>query len=161
MRIEPADSSETARSNLSGRPQPRPADSQFLQIIEKNLAPRQTLKSLAEAADELLARTAELPDSDQGLLHALTEYRYAVFAFVSATDRLTATAVISGSAEAESLADVGAEQLGDAPPEVSVSAVWSEGIAGGDGISSLVDEQDVGRVTEVAGEPLGESLGDR
>ena len=90
MSSEPVAGSESASSNLSGCPQSRPADSQFMQAIDRDLTPQQTLRSLAEDARELLARTAELPDSEQGLLHTLTEYRFAVFAFVKATERLTA-----------------------------------------------------------------------
>jgi hypothetical protein len=39
------------------------------------------------AARDLLARTAELPDSKRELLAVLSEYRAAVFAFASESDR--------------------------------------------------------------------------
>lgn len=45
------------------------------------------LRSLTEASRDLLIRTAELPDTEQGLLVALTEYRHVVCAFAAAADR--------------------------------------------------------------------------
>jgi hypothetical protein len=49
---------------------------------------RAALRGLASAGKHLLARSAELPDTELGLLEVLVEYRYAVFAFVTATERL-------------------------------------------------------------------------
>ena len=46
------------------------------------------LSVLARASRDLLRRTAELPDTEQGLLLALTEYRHAVYAFAEAADKL-------------------------------------------------------------------------
>ena len=43
---------------------------------------------LAQVSRDLLRRTAELPDTEQGLLLALTEYRHAVYAFSEAADKL-------------------------------------------------------------------------
>jgi hypothetical protein len=43
---------------------------------------------LARASRELLHRTAELPDTEQGLLVALTEYRYAVYALAALAEQL-------------------------------------------------------------------------
>ena len=43
---------------------------------------------LARVSRDLLRRTAELPDTEQGLLLALTEYRHAIFAFAEAADKL-------------------------------------------------------------------------
>lgn len=40
------------------------------------------LRAIASASQELLGRTAELPDTEAELLTVLAEYRYAVFAFV-------------------------------------------------------------------------------
>ena len=40
------------------------------------------LHVIAEASRDLLNRTAELPDTEQGLLVTLTEYRHAVHAWV-------------------------------------------------------------------------------
>jgi hypothetical protein len=45
---------------------------------------------MADEGRELLRRTAELPDSEQGLLDVLTEYRHAVYAFVAITSGVTA-----------------------------------------------------------------------
>jgi hypothetical protein len=46
------------------------------------------LSALARASRDLLRRTAELPDTEPGLLLALTEYRHAVYAFGVATEKL-------------------------------------------------------------------------
>ena len=43
---------------------------------------------LPKQAADLLRRSAELPDSEQGLLTVLAEYRYAVYALVAISDRL-------------------------------------------------------------------------
>ena len=43
---------------------------------------------LARASCDLLRRTAELPDTEQGLLLALTEYRHAVYAFAAFAEKL-------------------------------------------------------------------------
>lgn len=58
----------------------------YLQCIE--MAPLPGLRALTEASRDLLRRTAELPDGEQGLLAALIEYRYAVYAFVATADRI-------------------------------------------------------------------------
>jgi hypothetical protein len=44
------------------------------------------LHALSAASRDLLRRTAELPESEQGLLAVLAEYRHAVYAFVAAAD---------------------------------------------------------------------------
>jgi hypothetical protein len=41
------------------------------------------LRALTAAASDLLRNTAELPDTEQGLLLALTEYRQAIFALTN------------------------------------------------------------------------------
>jgi hypothetical protein len=46
------------------------------------------LKSLTQLGNDLLRRTAELPDTEQGLLLVLAEYRYAVFTFVAVAGRV-------------------------------------------------------------------------
>lgn len=46
------------------------------------------LSALAQASRDLLRRTAELPDTEQGLLLALTEYRHAVHAFAAVAEKL-------------------------------------------------------------------------
>ena len=46
------------------------------------------LRVLARASRDLLRRTAELPDTEQGLLLALTEYRHAVYAFAAVAEKL-------------------------------------------------------------------------
>jgi hypothetical protein len=46
------------------------------------------LHDLTVAACDLLRRTAELPDTEHGLLLVLTEYRQAVFAFTSVGAKL-------------------------------------------------------------------------
>lgn len=46
------------------------------------------LSALARASRDLLCRTAELPDTEQGLLLALTEYRHAVYAFAAVAEKL-------------------------------------------------------------------------
>jgi hypothetical protein len=56
--------------------------------IADGLAPASALRALAEAGRDLLRRTAELPDTERELLSVLGEYRYAVFAFTAAADRL-------------------------------------------------------------------------
>jgi hypothetical protein len=48
------------------------------------------LSALTEVSRELLRSTAELPDSEQGLLAVLIEYNYAAYAFVAAADRVCA-----------------------------------------------------------------------
>ena len=54
----------------------------------ETMPPLPALKSLTERGRDLLRRTAELPDTEQGLLTVLAEYRYAVFTFVAVADRL-------------------------------------------------------------------------
>ena len=64
-----------------------PASEQsYLQYVE--LPPLPALRALTEASRDLLRRSAELPDSEQGLLSVLAEYRYAVYALVAISDRL-------------------------------------------------------------------------
>lgn len=53
-----------------------------------NMAPLPGLRALTEVSRDLLRRTAELPDTEQCLLAVLTEYRYAVYAFVASVDRI-------------------------------------------------------------------------
>lgn len=55
----------------------------FLQYV--NMPPLAALQALANASRDLLRNTAELPDSEQGLLDVLAEYRYAVYAFLAIT----------------------------------------------------------------------------
>lgn len=64
----------------------RNASDSYLRCVE--MAPLPGLRALTEASRDLLRRTAELPDSEQGLLAVLIEYRYAVYAFVAAADRI-------------------------------------------------------------------------
>lgn len=64
----------------------RNASQVYLQFLE--MAPLPGLRALTEASRDLLRRTAELPDSEQGLLAVLIEYRYAVYAFIAAADRV-------------------------------------------------------------------------
>ena len=46
------------------------------------------LHALSLVGRDLLRRTAELPDAEQGLLAVLTEYRYALHAFSGVAERL-------------------------------------------------------------------------
>jgi len=55
----------------------------YLQYVE--MPPLAALQGLANASRELLRHTAELPDSEQGLLDVLAEYRYAVYTFLAIT----------------------------------------------------------------------------
>jgi hypothetical protein len=54
----------------------------------QNPPPLPTPHSLAAAARELLARTAELPGSKRDLMAVLSEYRAVVHAFAAAADRM-------------------------------------------------------------------------
>jgi hypothetical protein len=69
---------------------PATADVALPELAElaDGLAPASALRALAEAGRDLLRRTAELPDTERELLSVLGEYRYAVFAFTAAADRL-------------------------------------------------------------------------
>jgi len=62
------------------------ADQCYLQCL--GMAPIPALRALTEASRDLLRRSAELPDSEQGLLAVLAEYRYAVFTLVAIADGL-------------------------------------------------------------------------
>jgi hypothetical protein len=53
------------------------------------MAPMPALRALTEASRDLLRRSAELPDSEQGLLAVLAEYRYAVYTLVAIADGLS------------------------------------------------------------------------
>jgi hypothetical protein len=53
-----------------------------------NMAPIPGLRALIEVSRDLLRRTAELPETEQGLLGVLAEYRYAVYAFAALADAL-------------------------------------------------------------------------
>jgi hypothetical protein len=64
------------------------ASRSYLQCAE--MPPLPALRELAEVGRDLLRRTAELPDSEQGLLEVLIEYRYAVYAFAAAADKVCA-----------------------------------------------------------------------
>lgn len=75
-------------SRSRSQDQPGPADSQFLQIAGQDTSALAALQALTEAARDLLSRTAELPDTEHGLLLVLREYRYAVFAFTSVIEKL-------------------------------------------------------------------------
>lgn len=46
------------------------------------------LRGLTDVGRDLLRATAELPDTEQGLLQVLAAYRYAVFAFVNVGAKL-------------------------------------------------------------------------
>jgi len=46
------------------------------------------LRGLTAVGRNLLATTAELPDTEQGLLEVLVAYRYAVYAFVNVLAKL-------------------------------------------------------------------------
>jgi len=63
-------------------------DQSYLQCLE--MAPLPALRALSEASRDLLRRSAELPDSEQGLLTVLVEYRYAVYTLVAIADGLCA-----------------------------------------------------------------------
>lgn len=52
------------------------------------MAATPALRTLANAGRDLLLRTAELPDTEQGLLFVLAEYRYLVFTFAAIANRL-------------------------------------------------------------------------
>jgi hypothetical protein len=60
----------------------------YLQSL--GMVPEPGLRALTEASRDLLRRSAELPDSEQGLLVVLAEYRYAVYALVAIADGLSA-----------------------------------------------------------------------
>lgn len=79
---------EADPSCSSAHHQPGPPDSQFLQIASQGTPALAALQALAEVARDLLGRTAELPETEHGLLLALREYRYAVFAFTSVVEKL-------------------------------------------------------------------------
>lgn len=53
-----------------------------------SLPPLLALHALTLVGRDLLRRTAELPDAEQGLLAVLTEYRYALHAFSGLAERL-------------------------------------------------------------------------
>jgi hypothetical protein len=54
------------------------------------MPPLPAVRALSEAGRDLLRRSAELPDSEQGLLDVLAEYRYAVYALVAIAEGLCA-----------------------------------------------------------------------
>ena len=58
----------------------------YLQCVD--MPPLCALSVLSTISRDLLRRSAELPESEQGLLAVLTEYRYAVYAFVTAADAM-------------------------------------------------------------------------
>jgi len=64
------------------------ASQRYLQCL--GMAPLPALRVLSESSRDLLWRSAELPDSEQGLLAVLAEYRYAVYALVAIADELSA-----------------------------------------------------------------------
>ncbi len=55
-----------------------------------DMPPLPAVRALSEAGRDLLRRSAELPDSEQGLLDVLAEYRYAVYALVAIAEGLCA-----------------------------------------------------------------------
>ena len=63
-------------------------DQRYLQCL--GMAPMPALGALTEASRDLLRRSAELPDSEEGLLAVLAEYRYAVYTLVAIADGLSA-----------------------------------------------------------------------
>jgi hypothetical protein len=62
-------------------------DNRFLRLTDETPT-ASALHSLAMVGRELLRETAELPDTERELLSVLAEYRYAVFAFVTAADKM-------------------------------------------------------------------------
>jgi hypothetical protein len=52
------------------------------------MAASPALRALAEACGDLMDRSAELPDAEQGLLEFLIEYRFAVHAFTAVVGKL-------------------------------------------------------------------------
>jgi hypothetical protein len=67
---------------------PSNASQPYLQCAE--MPPLLGLRALTEVGRDLLRPTAELPDSEQGLLAVLIEYRYAVYAFAATADKICA-----------------------------------------------------------------------
>ena len=66
----------SATTSVSSRP-----GQSYLHCLE--MPPLSALPALVEASRDLLRRSAELPDTEQGLLAVLAEYRYAVYTLVS------------------------------------------------------------------------------
>lgn len=64
----------------------RDVSQSYLQCAE--MSPLAGLRALAEVSRDLLCRSAELPDTEQGLLKVLIEYRYAVYAFIATAERV-------------------------------------------------------------------------
>lgn len=58
----------------------------YLAYVDMPAGP--ALRGLTDAGRDLLRATAELPDTEQGLLRVLAAYRYAVFAFVDVAAKL-------------------------------------------------------------------------
>ena len=58
----------------------------YLAYVDMPAGP--ALRGLTDAGRDLLRVTAELPDTEQGLLQVLAAYRYAVFAFVNVGAKL-------------------------------------------------------------------------
>lgn len=58
----------------------------YLAYVDMPAAP--ALRGLTDACRDLLRATAELPDTEQGLLEVLAAYRYAVFALVNVGAKL-------------------------------------------------------------------------
>ena len=81
-----------ARQTLDQSPPParhtHPRNSEFLHIAAGDRPDVTALRKLSEAANDLLRRTAELPDTEQGLLSVLAEYRCAVYAFSTVVEKL-------------------------------------------------------------------------
>jgi hypothetical protein len=74
-----ADSSAVTDSSSAAR-------QSYLQYV--NMPPLAALQALANASRDLLRDTAELPDSEQGLLDVLADYRCAVYTFLAITGGL-------------------------------------------------------------------------
>lgn len=55
----------------------------FARVIGSRVPVARALRDLAQAGRDLLRRAAELPDTEQGLLLVLAEYRLAIFALVA------------------------------------------------------------------------------
>lgn len=66
----------------------RDTNLQYMRCVE--MPPLPGLRALTDVGRDLLRRTAELPDTEQGLLMVLIEYRYAVYAFVTTAHRVCA-----------------------------------------------------------------------
>jgi hypothetical protein len=88
MCLDGGESTQSSTPSVSAHHERQRPDDVVLKIAAQGEPPVCALKSLAVASRDLLRRTAELPDTEDGLLLVLTEYRYAVFAFALVADKL-------------------------------------------------------------------------